>query len=73
MLDILEIFLRRRPAGDYLQKKYGFCSGRALAKLANTGGCPPFRKIGKIVVYEPSALDAWVLSKTSPPLSSTRT
>ncbi len=66
-----ETFLRRRDAGDYLKSKFGFGSGKTLAKLAVVGGGPPFRKAGAIVLYEPAALDAWALAKIGAPRTST--
>jgi hypothetical protein len=72
MTDVLDRkFLRRREAGKYLQEKYGFSSERALGKLATIGGGPVFRKVGRVVVYTISDLDAWVASRISGPLSST--
>ena len=68
-------FLRRREAGKYLKDKYGFCSDRALGKLATTGGGPEFRKAGiyprSPVVYERAALDLWALSKIGAPCQTT--
>ncbi len=64
-------YLRRAAAGAYLKSKYGFSSGRALAKLATVGGGPVFRKIGKIVVYTPEDLDRWAESKIGPARTST--
>jgi hypothetical protein len=64
-------FLRRKDAAEYLLSKYGFGAERTLAKLACVGGGPLFRKAGKLVVYLPSDLDAWALSRLGPPRRST--
>jgi hypothetical protein len=74
-MDDAPSFLRRREAGQYLQKTYGFCSDRSLGKYATTGGGPAFRKVGihfrSPVIYERAVLDAWALDKMSAPLQST--
>jgi hypothetical protein len=64
-------YLRRKQAGEYLKARYGYGSERTLAKLATLGGGPIFRKLGRIVVYDPADLDSWVLSRLSAPLRST--
>jgi hypothetical protein len=64
-------YFRRKQAGEYLTSKYGHGSARSLAKLATVGGGPTFRKLGRIVVYDPADLDAWVQSRLSAPLRST--
>jgi hypothetical protein len=64
-------FLRRTAAADYLQQRYGFCTSKSLSKLASIGGGPVFRKIGAVVVYDPSDLDVWAQSKMTAPLRST--
>jgi hypothetical protein len=58
-------FLRRKQAGEYLKKTYGFGSERTLAKLACIGGGPEFRKAGAAVLYEIPVLDNWAQSKIS--------
>ena len=65
-------FMRRQQAGDYLFRRYGFCSPRTLAKLAciTTAG-PPFRKVGRMVLYDPADLDEWALKQMSAPRRST--
>jgi hypothetical protein len=65
------VFLRRFAAGEYLQKTYGFCSAKSLAKLSTTGGGPIYRKAGVAVLYAKDDLDAWALSKIGGPQSST--
>jgi hypothetical protein len=64
-------YLRRKEAGEYLKSKYGHGSARTLAKLATLGGGPIFRRFGRIVVYDPTDLDAWAKSRLSAPLRST--
>ncbi len=64
-------FRRRKDAGAYLKKTYGFGAARTLAKLACVGGGPVFRKAGAVVLYETSELDRWALSKISAPRLST--
>ena len=64
--------LRRDEAADYLEKIHGQpCNKQYLAKLAVTGGGPAFRKAGKYPLYAPTDLDAWALSRLSPPVHST--
>lgn len=64
-------YLRRKDAARYLIDRYGHGSPRTLAKLATIGGGPQFRRFGRIVVYDPSDLDKWALSRLSGPLAST--
>ena len=62
----------RPDASKYLDEKRGVKrSASTLAKLASVGGGPKFRRLNRAVYYEESALDEWVLSRLSPPLSST--
>lgn len=63
-------YLRRKEAASYLKSKYGFGSERTLAKGVVTGDTPVYRKAGRIVLYEPDALDAWALSKIGAPQKS---
>jgi hypothetical protein len=64
-------FLRRKQAADYLNRNYGHGSWRTLARLAVAGGGPVFRKCGRMVLYEPSDLDDWALSRIGAPQKST--
>lgn len=57
------LFVRRKWAGDYLRKRYGFGSPRTLAKYVVTGGGPIFHKAGRAVLYRPEELDLWAQSK----------
>jgi hypothetical protein len=55
---------RRKEAAEYVVQTWGMpLSPKTLAKLAVTGGGPPFRKIGKFPLYENSDLDTWVTSR----------
>jgi hypothetical protein len=64
-------YLRRKAAAEYLKSKYGHGSWRTLAKLAVTGDGPLFRKCGRMVLYEPDALDRWAQSLLGAPQKST--
>lgn len=64
--------LRRTAASDYLQDNWGVSrTPKTLAKLAVTGGGPPFQKDGRFPLYLKSDLDDWVLSRLSPLVTST--
>ena len=64
--------LRRSVAAEYIQREHGVpCSVGWLAKLAVTGGGPPFVKVGKFPIYAVQDLDEWVASRTSPLMYST--
>jgi hypothetical protein len=64
--------LRRNEASAYLLERHGLSRTAAtLAKLAVTGGGPPFRKANRTPIYDPADLDRWVASITSPPVRST--
>jgi hypothetical protein len=64
-------YLRPADAADYLKSRYGYGAVRTLAKLRVIGGGPAFHRSGRLIVYEPAALDAWALSRLSVPLHST--
>jgi len=64
--------LRRHEASKYLHEVHGVeRAPSTLAKLAVTGGGPAFRRIGRVPLYAPEDLDAWVVSKLSLPMHST--
>jgi hypothetical protein len=68
----LKPLLRRRQAAQYLRDKWGIpCAEKTLAKLAVVGGGPPFRIFGRVPLYDPETLDAWVGSKLSRQFKST--
>lgn len=64
-------FMRAKDAGVYLKETFGFCSEKALNKLACVGGGPEFHKAGAARLYTQEALDAWALSKIGKPQRST--
>jgi hypothetical protein len=61
-----EIYLNRHEAGAYLRERFGFGSAKSLAVLACKGGGPLFRKMGKLALYTPDDLKAWVQAKMTP-------
>jgi hypothetical protein len=64
--------LRRKAASDYLRETYGVSRAvSTLAKLAVTGGGPPFRRDGRLPLYAPDDLDTWAKAILSAPLQST--
>lgn len=59
-------------AARYVQAIFGVrCKASTLKKMRSTGGGPAFRKFGRDVFYERSALDAWAEGRLSGPLTST--
>jgi hypothetical protein len=64
--------LSRREASQYLLEQYGIRrSPGTLAKYACVGGGPVFRRVGRDVIYDPPALDAYANEITSGPMRST--
>jgi hypothetical protein len=71
MLQISKL-LRRSEASTYLKDKWGVDRAMStLAKLAVTGGGPPFQRLGRIPLYAADDLDEWVASKLSGRMRST--
>lgn len=67
-----ERYYRRREASAYLREKWAMrCAEQTLARYAVEGCGPPFRRFGRDIVYEESALDAWAESRLSGPIHST--
>lgn len=63
--------LRRSEVPAYVAEKHGVPVAKCtLDKLASIGGGPPMRYFGRIPVYDPDAIDAWVLEKLSGPVRS---
>jgi hypothetical protein len=64
--------LRRNAAALHLRQQYDLpITPQSLAKLAQTGGGPVFRRLGKYPVYTREDLNAWAESRLSGPLRST--
>lgn len=65
-------FLRRNDAARHVRETWGLpCQPNWLAKLAVIGGGPPFRKAGRVPLYEAADLDAWARSRLSERMAST--
>jgi len=59
--------LRRTQAAQYVVENYGFpLAAKTLAKMAVTGGGPPFRRAGRFPLYDTDDLDAWAARKIGP-------
>jgi hypothetical protein len=72
MIDHSQRLLRRAEAAAYIRTIYNIpCEPSSLRTVAYTGKGPTFQKVGRYPVYAVSDLDAWVLAKTSPRVSST--
>ena len=66
--------LRRSQAAQYVVDNFGFpLAAKTLAKMAVTGGGPPFRRAGRFPLYDPIDLDEWAEKKIGPLQSSTST
>ncbi len=64
--------LRRKDASAYLARVHSVSyAPQTLARLACAGGGPEFVRIGHMPLYEPAALDAWVVARTTRPMRST--
>ena len=64
--------LRRLDAAQHVTNTWRIpFSPKTLAKLAVVGGGPPFRKAGRIPLYDPEDLDEWARSKLSDLVTST--
>ncbi len=58
-------YLRRKDAAARLRRRWGWGGYSTLAKLAMSGEGPPMRKVGAMVLYEVTKLDAWAESRIS--------
>jgi hypothetical protein len=68
----MSTYLRRNAAAAYVREKHGVpCSPKTLAKQASVGGGPRYSLYGRIPLYAPADLDAYVQSKISKPVRST--
>ncbi len=61
-----------REAADYLQERgHPGASAFRLKQLRTEGGGPRYRKVGRFVRYEESALNEWADARLSAPRAST--
>ena len=61
-----------RLVASQLAEQWGISrTPKTLAKLATIGGGPTFRRMGRVPLYDPDDLDAWVNALLSPPVRST--
>ena len=59
--------LSRKDASRYLAEVWGITRApRTLAKLAVTGGGPPFEHLNRQVLYKPESLDEWASGMLRP-------
>lgn len=65
-------FLNTIAASAYLAERGVMRTPKTLVQLRHRGTGPAFRRVGRDVIYEPPALDAWVVSIVSSELHSTR-
>jgi hypothetical protein len=63
--------MTRAETAQYITDHWFPRSSRTLAKLAVTGGGPPFRKAGRVPLYSEGSVDAWAESKLGPLVHST--
>jgi hypothetical protein len=65
-------YLRTMEAAEYTRTRYGIGNAKTFQKWRVTrSDGPPFRKMGRAVVYRVTDLDAWALSQMSEPKRST--
>lgn len=56
--------LRRQIASDFLLEVWGVSyQPQTLAKMACTGGGPPFQKLGRVPLYPTVELDRWAAAR----------
>lgn len=67
---MIEEFLRREEAAQYLQHTYRLhTTTKTLTKLACTGGGPVYQKFGRMPLYKTAWLDEWVAANLSGPVT----
>jgi hypothetical protein len=64
-------FLRPREAAAYMRQRCRYGTPRSLAKWRVTGEGPPFRRSGRLILYDPDDIDSWAEARLTPPLRST--
>jgi hypothetical protein len=69
----MQRLMTTQEASSFLEEQFGVKrSPGTLAKGRVVGGCnPPFRKLGRSVLYDPGDLTRWVQETVSPPRHST--
>jgi len=65
------VFLDPPAASDFLTKRGFETAVRTLAKMRCVGGGPTFRRFGRLIRYERSALELWAEQRLSRPLRNT--
>ena len=63
--------MTRAETAQYITDHWFPRSVKTLAKLAVTGGGPPFRKAGRVPLYSKTTTDAWAQRKIGPLVYST--
>jgi hypothetical protein len=63
--------MTRVEAAQYISRYWFPYSAKTLAKVAVTGGGPPFRKAGRLPLYKRTDCDAWAERKIGPRVHST--
>ena len=63
--------MTRAETAQYITDHWFPRSSKTLAKLAVTGGGPPFRKAGRVPLYSQASVDAWAEHKIGPLIHST--
>jgi hypothetical protein len=64
-------FLRPREAAAYMLQRCRYGTPRSLAKWRVTGEGPPFRRSGRLILYDPDDIDSWAEARLTRPLRST--
>ncbi len=67
------VLLPPPAAAAFLAERGCQTAPKTLAKLRCVGGGPEFRRFGRKIVYETSALLKWAEARISPPLRNTST
>ena len=63
--------MTRAETARYISTRWFPYSAKTLAKVAVIGGGPPFRKAGRLPLYEKTDCDAWAETKIGPRVYST--
>jgi len=71
MTTVLNRYLNRREAAQYLSDRGFPTAWTTLQKLASIGGGPRYRIFGRVALYETPDLDTYAEAKLSAPRFST--